>query len=147
MQHHFHSDLILNIYSLRDATKVLMGIYELSKDTFFSPSFIEDVDMNFSLSWKFCSFITRHSCWHHQVKRPELANGLYFQYPVSNMFSKKGHEFCSHYFSTLVCTITDKSKVWPCIISSGRQNVPVHLGWFTLLLSSRQKPKSKVNIN
>ena len=50
MQHHFHSDLILNIYSLREATKVLMGIYELSKDTFFSPSFIEDVDMNFSLS-------------------------------------------------------------------------------------------------
>lgn len=47
MQHHFHSDLTLNIYSLREATKVLMGIYESSKDTFPPPSFIKDVDMSF----------------------------------------------------------------------------------------------------
>lgn len=35
MLYYFYFDVIFNIYSLREVIKVLMGIYEFSKDIFF----------------------------------------------------------------------------------------------------------------
>lgn len=149
MQHHFHFDLILNIYSLREATKVLMGIYELSKDTFFFSFIYWRCGYEFFFCHENFAALLRHSCWHHQVKKTWVGQWTLFLHIPFETCSQKGHESCSHYFSTLVCTITNKSK-FDHIISSGRQNVPVHfddLHYYYLQDKTKIKGEDKLTFN